>query len=122
MKTKAIVLALLLCLVSSINAAIVNYSEVGLTADLANSDASFYGGSQEKTLDDPLVYNPNDPTSVMPELVFSSKVNNPGYHGDTSQVNEINTNSATLSYTLTDGPLSLSSQDSFVIDLNGRAS
>ena len=110
MKLKAIVIALFLSLISSLNAA---YIEVILTADLDGSTAATpsYGGSLQDSLDDNFNYNPNDPTAVMPNLTHTT-ADGGGY------VPVGNVNPVVLSYTF--DALSLTSADSFAVDLYGR--
>ena len=84
---------------------------LNLTADPANSSPSFFGGNLGGTLNDPFAYDPANPTSPLPDQVYSS--NGDGFHAQQPAGTD-----AILSYTLTDGPLTLNGNVNF--DLYGR--
>lgn len=86
------------------------YTQVNLTADVANSTGSGFGGSIVNTLNDPFAYNPDDPTAVKPSGNYSGAT---AYHQ-----NQADGTDAVLVYNLTDGPIS--GLDEFVVDLYGR--
>lgn len=87
---------------------------LGLSADAASSDPSFFGGSLGATLSDPFAYNPDTPTVTLPDQAYNS--NNDGFHADES----IDT-TATLFFTVTGGFTAAGSTEVF-FDLYGRDS
>jgi hypothetical protein len=83
-----------------------------LVPDAANSSDNSFGGSLEKTLDDPFEYDANDPTSVLPDQVYNN--GSIGYHANLDQ--DID---AILSYTHT--AVSIDADDAdLIVDLYGR--
>ncbi|WP_168433072.1 right-handed parallel beta-helix repeat-containing protein [Pontiella sulfatireligans] len=91
------------------------YVEVGLLADPANSSVSGYGGSVEKTLNDPFVYDPSAPEIPLPFQTFSTATGRLGFHGNEAEGVDV-----VIAYSLEAGVLSLSSNQLFAIDLYGR--
>ena len=54
-------------------------TQIALTADLANSQASGFGGSMANTTSDPFAFDPNDPTAVLPATDWSPATH---FHGN----------------------------------------
>lgn len=80
------------------------YKGIQLTADVENSSPSTYGGS--------VLYTVDDPAAIMPAQSWSSQS---GFHGDAKEGEAIK-----LVYSLTDGPITVSKDGAFVVDLYGR--
>ncbi len=94
-------------------AVIIRPQEVTLLSDPANSSTSGWGGSIERTLNDPFAYDPLSPTSPLPYLIYDND-DVKGFHGDEAS------GVVTLSYDPADGLLSLAPSQTFVVDLYGR--
>ena len=54
-------------------------TQIALTADLANSQASGFGGSMANTTSDPFAFDPNDPTAALPATNWSPATH---FHGN----------------------------------------
>lgn len=87
-------------------------TEIPLTPDLDTSSASAYGGTLEKTLDDPFVYDAADAVAVLPNQIYNN--GSPGYHADLPEATD-----ALLSYTFTGFTIN-SLGTEFAVDLYGR--
>jgi PEP-CTERM motif len=88
---------------------------LGLTIDSANSEVTSYGGTTPaSTLTDPFAYNPDSPTSPLPNQGTDDGVTF-GFHADKPSGIHI------LSYTLTDGAFTTSaSTGTIYFDFYGR--
>jgi len=87
---------------------------LSLLADTANSDSGAFGGSLAATLNDGFAYDPDSPTSSLPDQVFDG---GDGFHADK------NSGTHTLSYTLAGGALTTDSTNSnMLFDFYGRNS
>ena len=89
-----------------------NVAEVTMTADVANSSSSGYGGSILNTLNDPFAYDPADPTAVLPNQIWNASS---GFHGSAAEGADV-----TLVYTLSGGAITPATGSIFAVDLYGR--
>lgn len=102
-------LVLTSALVASSSAATV----LALTGDTGNSDSSDYSGSLAGTLGDTFLYNPDSPTSSLPDQIYSS--NGDGFHANKSA------GLHTLSYTLSGGAFTAAGNTEVYFDFYGRS-
>ncbi len=91
------------------------HREVGLAADPAKSTASAYGGSLDKTLNDPFLYDPDSPISPKPVVQFKPATGSLGFHADEPKGTD-----AVLAFSLPGGALTLAAGETFLVDLYGR--
>jgi len=89
-------------------------TELKLTADPANSSPSSFGGSLAATLNDGFAYDPMNPTGVLPDQIYDQIYNANGFHANAQNATSVN-----LSYTLTNGPLTLTGN--LNVDFYGRS-
>lgn len=109
-KIAYVALAALLAAAADLNAATV----IALTADTGNSTAGAFGGLVTGTVNQTtFAYDPLTLGTPLPDQVFDG--NNDGYHGN------LTTGTHTLSYTLTDGPYTITIENPVIVfDFFGR--
>lgn len=86
---------------------------IGLNADSANSTGNAFGGTIEKTLNDPFAYDPASPNSPLPNRIYNS--GSIGYHANLAEGVD-----AIVSYTTASIIATSASEPVVVVDLYGR--
>ncbi|NQZ60209.1 MAG: hypothetical protein HRT88_22390 [Lentisphaeraceae bacterium] len=115
MKVQVLTL-LLLFLLASLNAEVLPYEvELSVDGDLSSRHNSV--GSYEGTFNDAFNYDASNPTATTPVLALTDKN---GYHADHRNFDDEGNSYSFVHYDLKNGAITLTSQDTFYVDVWGR--